>query len=317
MKRWVRWVAAAMLVAYLGMMLAGCGTTTLDRDTVAVVGGRVISREGFQTRLKIFQLFYRQPMEDLAKKQQVLDQMIKDQLIRDSAPDLGVTVSDAQVEGEMARFFGALDRNYGSRNAVTEQLKGLGLTNADIAAFLKEFLVGQAVVQKKKAEVAVTEDEMRAFYEQKKDTLYTFKENVIRAAHVLVPLDQEVKAQEIAAKAKSGGDFAQLARLYSVDPVSALQGGDLGYFTPASMVREFSDAAFNMDPGRTSDPVRSQYGWHIILVMDKQGPGVLPFEKARDDIKNRLLLEKQEKTYQQWLSSLEKDAKITRSPLTD
>jgi foldase protein PrsA len=317
MNRWVRWAAAAMLVTCAAVLMAGCGQPKLDRDTMAIVGNRTISRDTYNTRLKIFQLFYQQPMDDVTKKQQVLDQMVTDQLVRDQAADLGVSVTDAQVEAEMARFLGALDRNYGTRDAVNQKLKELGLTNADLAAFLKDFLVGQAVVEKKKAQVTVSEDEMRAFYDQKKDTLYTFKEDVIRAAHILVPLDQEKIAQEVAAKAKAGGDFAELARIYSVDPVSAQQGGDLGYFTRSAMVREFSDAAFNMEAGRTSDPVRSPYGWHIILVKDKQGPGVLPYEKAKDDILNRLTQEKQDKAYQQWLSSLEKGTKIVKAPVAE
>lgn len=72
---------------------------------------------------------------------------------------------------------------------------------------------------------------MREYYNQNKDKLYTFREDAVRAAHVLVPLDQESKAKEIAAKARAGGEFAELARLYSIGLGSSGVGGDLGYFT--------------------------------------------------------------------------------------
>ncbi|HYF93092.1 MAG TPA: peptidylprolyl isomerase [Symbiobacteriaceae bacterium] len=307
-----RSVAVILLAAIIAVVLSGCGQPKLSEDTLAIVNGRPVTKDDFNTRLRIFELFFQKPMDSSASKEQVLDQMVRDLLLRDQAAEAGVKVTDEQVENEMARFFGALDRQYLTRDEVNRKLAELGLTNDQIAAFLKDFLVGQAMVEKKKAAVQTTDEELRAYYEQKKDTLYNYREDVIRAAHILVPLDQAGKAQEIAAKAKAGGDFAELARLYSVDPDSARLGGDLGYFTRDSMVKEFADAAFGMDPGRTSDPVQTEFGWHIILVKDRQGAGLLSYEKVHDDVLNRVLSEKQEREYQQWLSELEKGAKITR-----
>jgi parvulin-like peptidyl-prolyl isomerase len=312
-----RWMALMLAAAMLAMGLAGCGQPKLEGGTLALVNGRTITKDDLNTRLKIFELFFQESFDTLDKKQQVLDQMIVDQLLRDQAQDLGVKVDDAAVEGEMAKFFGSLDRTYKSRDTVNAKLQELGLTNDAIAGFLKDFLAGQAVSEKKKAEVQVTDSELQAYYEKKKEALYTFKEDVVRAAHVLVPLDQEAKAQEIAAKAKAGGNLAELARLYSIDPVSSQHGGDLGYFTRSSMVKEFSDAAFGMDPGRTSDPVRTQFGWHIIHVIDKQAPGTLPYDKAAEDVHLRVLTEKQDQAYQQWLTSVEKNAKIVRANLAE
>lgn len=308
-----RFFKAVLLMTMLGVMLTGCGQPKLSADTLAVVNGRTISKDDLSTRLKIFELFFKQPMDAQESKKQVLDQMVRDRLVRDAAGQANVTVTDEQVENEMSRFFGALDRQYVTRDEVNKQLEKLGLTNDQIAAFLKEFLIGQRMVEAKKGEVKTTEEELHAYYDEKKETLYNYKEDVTRAAHVLVPLDQEAKAKEIAAKAKAGGDFAELARLYSVDPASAALGGDLGYFTRDGMVKEFADAAYGIDPGRTSDPVQTQFGWHIILVLDKQGPGLLPFEKAHDDVMNRVLVDKQERVYEQWLSDLEKGAKITKA----
>lgn len=310
-----RFVAAILMFAMLGAVLAGCGQPKLSEGTVAVVNGRTVTQDDLNTRLKIFELFFKQPMTDTSSKQQVLDQMVRDRLIRDQASEAGVTVTDDQVEAEMGRFLGALENQYAGRDEVNKRLGELGLTNEQIAAFLKDFLVGQSMVEKKKAEVTVTDDELRAFYEEKKDTLYTYAEEVTRAAHVLVPLDQTDKAKEIAAKAKAGGDFAELARLYSVDPGTAKLGGDLGYFTRADMVKEFADAAFSIDPGRTSDPVQTEFGWHIILVLDRQPAGMLSFDKAHDDVKNRVLADKQEKAYEQWLTQLEQNAKITKATI--
>jgi len=311
-----RFVTAILMFAMLGAVLAGCGQPKLGEGTAAVVNGRTVTQDELNTRLKIFELFFKQPMTDTSSKQQVLDQMVRDRLIRDEAAEAGVTVTDDQVEAEMGRFLGALDNQYAGRDEVNKRLGELGLTNDQLAAFLKDFLVGQGMVEKKKADVQVTDDELRAFYEEKKETLYTYTEEVTRAAHVLVPLDQADKAEEIAAKAKAGGNFAELAKLYSVDQGTAKLGGDLGYFTREDMVQEFADAAFGTEPGHTSDPVQSEFGWHIILVLDRQPAGLLSFEKAKDDVSNRVLADKQEKAYEQWLVQLEQNAKITKAPIT-
>jgi foldase protein PrsA len=309
-------VAAVLMVMMLGAVLAGCGQPKLSEGTVAVVNGRTVTQDDLNTRVKIFELFFKQPMTDTASKQQVLDQMVRDRLIRDQATQAGVTVTDEQVEAEMGRFLGALENQYAGRDEVNKRLGELGLTNDQIATFLKDFLIGQGMVEKKKAEVQVTDDELRAFYEAKKDTLYTYTEDVTRAAHILVPLDQPDKAEEIAAKAESGGDFAELAKLYSVDPGTAKLGGDLGYFTRTDMVEEFAEAAFSIEPGETSDPVQTEFGWHIILVKDRRSAGLLDFDKAHDDLVNRVLAEKQEKAYDQWLAQLEQNARIQKATIT-
>src|SRR4030095_1849 len=92
------------------------------------------------------------------------------------------------------------------------------------------------------------------------------REPEVRARHILVETEDEAKA--VIAELKKGGDFAELAKTKSKDPGSA-DGGDLGYFTKDQMVPEFSEVAFKLDKGALSDPVKSQFGWHIIKVEDK------------------------------------------------
>lgn len=252
------------MVLAIGLMAAGCAgrKPALRPGQAAVVNGKAITQAELTTRMMIYQVYFKKPLDDPASKQQILDSMVRDRLVREQADKQGVTVSDAQVEAEMAKFFGALDRQYQSRDEVNKQLQTLGLTNEDIAAFLKDFLINQAVVGKQRAGAQVSDDERKAYYEQNKASAYTFNEDVVRAAHVLVPLDQEAKAREVAAKAKAGGDFAELARLYSVDPGSAQQCGDLGYFTRGTMVKEFADPGdrpagagrASLREGRTGNP---------------------------------------------------------------
>lgn len=305
-----------LLLLLIAGLLVSCTTKrALDGDNVAMINNEAITNGDLDTRLKVYELFFRQPVNDPASKQQLLDQMVRERLILQQAGPLGATVTDDQVETEMAKFLDALEQQYQGREAVTSRLAELGLTNENIADFLRAFLLSQAIVEKKDAEVTVTADEVRAFYDQNVAQLYTFKEDAVRAAHVLLPLDQEEKARDVSARARAGEEFAALAKSYSIDTGSAQRGGDLGYFTHGEMVSEFADAAFAMGVGQISDPVKSQFGWHVIKLLDKAGPGQLPFEKARDDAEAKGLSQKQDQALQKWTTDLEKAAKIEKATL--
>jgi peptidyl-prolyl cis-trans isomerase C len=90
----------------------------------------------------------------------------------------------------------------------------------------------------------------------------------VRASHILVATEDDAKA--IKAELDKGASFEQLAKEKSMDPSGAQNGGDLGYFSRGMMVKPFEDAAFTLQVGQISDPVQSQFGWHIIKVVDKR-----------------------------------------------
>jgi peptidyl-prolyl cis-trans isomerase C len=108
-------------------------------------------------------------------------------------------------------------------------------------------------------------------------------EEEVHARHILVPTEDEAKA--IVAELKGGADFAALAKEKSKDP-GAAEGGDLGYFTKDQMVPEFAAVAFKLDKGQLSDPVKTQFGWHIIKVEDKRIKPTPAFEQVKPQIDN-------------------------------
>ena len=108
-------------------------------------------------------------------------------------------------------------------------------------------------------------------------------EQEVHARHILVPTEEEAKA--ILAQLKGGADFATLAKEKSKDP-GAADGGDLGYFTKEQMVPEFAEVAFKLDKGQISDPVKTQFGWHIIKVEDKRIKPTPTFEQVKPQIEN-------------------------------
>ena len=105
-------------------------------------------------------------------------------------------------------------------------------------------------------------------------------ETEVHARHILVPTEEEAKAA--LARVKKGEDFAKVADQVSKDPGS--QGGDLGWFTKDKMVPEFAAAAFKLEPGQISDPVKSEFGWHVIKVEGKREKSFPPFDQVKDQV---------------------------------
>ena len=131
---------------------------------------------------------------------------------------------------------------------------------------------------------AVTPEAMRKVYDDLAQKVSTEQE--VRARHILVETEDEAKA--VLAELKKGADFATLAKSKSKDPGSS-EGGDLGYFTKDQMVPEFAEVAFKLEKGAISDPVKSQFGWHIIKVEDKRERQPPEFDKVKDQIEQYLV----------------------------
>ena len=130
-------------------------------------------------------------------------------------------------------------------------------------------------------------------------------EEEIHARHILVPT--EADAQTALKRVKAGEDFAKVAKEMSKDPGS--EGGDLGWFTKERMVPAFADAAFKLKEGEVSDPVKSQFGWHIIKVEGKRTKTFPPFDQVKDQILRYAV----QKAQSDLIVDLRKNAKIDRT----
>lgn len=139
----------------------------------------------------------------------------------------------------------------------------------------------------------------------------------VHARHILVKTEAEAK--DIIAQLKKGADFEKLAKEKSTDPGSGASGGDLGYFTKDKMVPEFADAAFKLESGKVSDvPVHSQFGWHVIQVLDKRTQPLPTLDQVKPQLTNLVLQDEERKV----MDDLHKSAKIERfnpdgTPVTD
>ena len=150
---------------------------------------------------------------------------------------------------------------------------------------------------------ALTDEAEHKVYEDAVKQVSTEQE--VHARHILVETEEEAK--QVEQELKNGADFAELAKKKSKDP-GASDGGDLGFFTKDQMVPEFSAVAFSLEPGKISDPVKSQFGWHIIKVEEKRNRKPPDFEQVKPQIVNYLTRKAQGAT----VEKLRAEAKVER-----
>lgn len=152
---------------------------------------------------------------------------------------------------------------------------------------------------------ATSDDAMRKVYDE--NVKSASPEQEVRARHILTETEDQAKAA--LARIKGGADFAEVAKEVSKDPGSGQQGGELGFFSKDQMVPQFSEVAFKLDPGQISDPVKSDFGWHVIQVEEKRQKPMPSFEDVKPQIANYVTRKAQQET----IMKLREGAKIERS----
>src|SRR3954452_5300449 len=150
---------------------------------------------------------------------------------------------------------------------------------------------------------ATTDENMKKVYEEAAKQISGEQE--VHARHILV--ETEEQAKKIEDELKKGADFAELAKKESKDP-GASDGGDLGFFTKDQMVPEFSAAAFALEPGKISDPVKTQFGWHVIKVEEKRARKAPDFEQVKPQIETYVV----RKAQADYVAKLRTAAKVER-----
>jgi peptidyl-prolyl cis-trans isomerase C len=157
---------------------------------------------------------------------------------------------------------------------------------------VKKNVLKQYAINKLLSGINVTEEEVVGFYNDHKEYFQT--PETVRASHILV--DNEEKAKEVCEKIEEGLSFEEAAKEFSTCP-SKGNGGDLGEFTRGKMVPEFEEAAFSLEEGKLSQPVKTQFGYHLIKVKYKKEAGIKPVEEVKGQITQQLMGLKQQEKY--------------------
>ena len=170
-------------------------------------------------------------------------------------------------------------------------------------AYLREKALMETLM-KQEVDKAVTDQAVKAFYDEQIGKAP--RETEVHARHILVETEDEAK--KIAQELKNGADFAELAKKETKDPSGKATGGDLGWFTKEQMVPEFAEAAFKLNPGQISEPVKSGFGWHVIRLEERREKAPPSFDEVKDRI--RAFLERRAQA--ELVGKLRAEAKIER-----
>lgn len=315
--RLVRAAAAAVLALLLAM--SACGgkkvpaavafPDSLEGDElIATVNGQPVTAHDLLVYTVIYQPASRDSLTDRMYNLELLNGYIDRALLLQEAQAVGVVVDDSTQNWYISSFI----RTMGGPERVQGYLAAEGVTRGELESTIRRDLTVRAFIEDRLgAGIQVTEADAQAYYAGN-PSYFTTKDSV-RARHIIVrtsPDDPDSvraakreKIEDVLARVRKGADFAVLARRFSEGP-SARNGGDLGYFARDGMVKEFSDAAFALQPGQISDVVETQFGFHIIKVEARTKSRKISFEEARDRIIEGL---------QEWALSSELENHLKRS----
>ncbi|MCG6877976.1 MAG: peptidylprolyl isomerase [Deltaproteobacteria bacterium] len=289
-------------------------------DKVAVVNGDVITRTDLEHAVDFGKRQAMQQGKPLNEEQlgalekETLDKLIGIELLYQASVKAGNKVDDKQVDEKFAQF----KKRFPNDEALKKTMEEWHVTEADMKAELKKGMVTEAFVVKNFVDkTTVPEAEVKAYYDSHPQF---FKQpEKVKASHILIKVKPDAteaekaeamkkidKAQE---KLKKGDDFAEVAKTSSEGP-SASKGGDLGYFGRGQMVKPFEDVAFSLEPGKVSDVVKTQFGYHLIKVVDKKPESTIPFETVKPRIEQFLKQQEVQKEVKKYIDNLRKDAKV-------
>jgi parvulin-like peptidyl-prolyl isomerase len=276
---------------------------------VATVNGEEVPYEEYAYQLQGYLRQYQgqiAPNQVVGLKANILDNIINQKLIIQEAKKKNIEpeITDEDVQTQLDKV---IEYYASSKEEFEEIIKKNGQTIEDVKNNIRENMVTQkrieAMLDAVKANVEVSDQELAKQYEE------------VTASHILIKTDDKedaeakAKAEEVLAKAKAGEDFAKLAKNYSEGP-SASRGGELGSFTRGRMVKPFEEAAFSMEVGEISDLVKTEFGYHIIKVTDKKEATGKEFEEKKEELKDKLVAQKEKEAVNNWLEEVRDNAKI-------
>lgn len=335
------------VLAVSAVMFAGCGLKS--HEAIIKVNDKAITQAQFDQMMDkqagsgMFAAMGIDVKSDknsfiyLLLKDRIVNELIVKSLLNEEVEKRGIKVSNADVDEAIKTIIDKV----GSKEQLNTILKENGISNSQFRDDLKEE-VKMKKLAKELGNSSVSDAEAKKFYN---DNIDKFKyPDKVRASHILVSVNpveiteivksdsknknlddaaikakvnEEIKAREdkinklLAEVKKDPTQFAKLAKENSDDTATAVKGGDLGFFAAKEMVPEFSKAAFAMKPNTISDkPVKTQFGYHIIMVTDRAAAGQTPYEKVKNDIKGYLENQKQIEMIDNLTESLKKNAKI-------
>lgn len=293
----------ALLTLFSGLSYA---TEVIDR-IVAIVNDDIITLSDFN---KYIVSLPKQTVE--INKDQALNDLVEQMILTQEAAKLGITVTDAEIDRSIENVKGRLDM---SDEQMNEMLTKQNLTTEQFRnQWRLQILSGKLVSTLVKGRIAVTDEEIKDLYKQYYGEIENADE--VEIAHILISFDASEeqqalqKANKVAELAKSGSNFSKLVSEYSDDTFSKDKEGVLGYFKKGELVSELEDVVSVTEVGKTSGPVKTISGFHIIKVLDRNTLDESSVDQYREQLRQEIYKQKVTEELEKYIAGIRENAYI-------
>lgn len=274
------------------LVVSGCSGLPFQlpgqADAAATVNGKPIARADYERQVTLATTYLKnQGVDDTTPegkqtlatmRDELLDQMIDQEIINQAAAKEGLTVTSEEIDKQIADTV----VQAGGQDKLDAWYKTSGFTKEEYRQSVREQLTGDKLFNKVVEGVVTTADQ-------------------VHARHIMLATKEDADA--VVARLKKGEDFAKVALEVSLDEGSKADGGDLGFFPKGFMIPEFENAAFALEPGKFSDPVETQYGFHVIMMVERD---------AKHPLDEQVLHANQQEEFAKWLDVQKSAAKIVK-----
>jgi peptidyl-prolyl cis-trans isomerase C len=285
---------------------------------VAKVNGESIERWELETAIHGVEGRAGTPMPPERRDEIVrglVDQLIAYHVLAQQAHARQMDASDADVDARVAQMKSGLPSPEAFQQALAAQGMSVDQLRQQTRMSIQVSKVIDTEITKK---LSVPDTDVEKFY---KENVERFKQGeTVHASHILIAVPKEAdaaakkqaraKAQQVLKTLQGGADFATIARAQSMDPGSAKNGGDLGFFPKGQMEPTFEKTAFGLKPGAMSGIVETPFGFHIIKVLERRGPRTAPLEEVGPDVKQFLTNQQREAKIQAFVNDAKAKSKI-------
>ncbi|MGJ0908661.1 peptidylprolyl isomerase [Clostridium botulinum] len=294
------------------------------KSTIAKVNGEKIQRKDLEENPRLKQVVNQMKMqygEEFEKseqgkeaikeqKKQILDEIITEKVLLQKGKELKIIPKDEELNKEVDKKFNEIKAVYNNdEKKFEETLKSTGFTKETLKEYLKSQIIIEKVINEATKDVKVEDKDAKKYYNENQ-SMFTEKPNTMNVSHILVKTEDEAK--KVKKRLDSKEDFAKVAKEVSQDPGSKDKGGLLGdiNYNDANFDPTFMKAAIALKQGAVSNPVHSQWGYHIIKINSKKEYPVKKFDAVKEDIKKELKMEKQKEAYTKKIEEWKKASKI-------
>jgi parvulin-like peptidyl-prolyl isomerase len=306
-------VAAALL--FVGAACGGGDDGDVPSNAVAVVGDQTVTKAEFDRLLNQARSSYKESKrkfpepgtdEYVQLRDQIVSYLVQRAQFAEEAEERDIEVSEEQVDKRLnqlvQQFFD------GNKKKYEQQLKENGVTEDQVRSDIEAQLIQEELFKEVTKDVKVSDAEAQKYYRENKEQYSTPAQRDVR--HILVKKNQKALADSLAAQLRDGANFAQLARRHSQDPGSKKAGGKLE-ISRGQTVAPFDKVAFSLPKNRISDPVRTQFGWHVIEPLSAvKPPKTTPFKQVKEAIRQQLLQTKKNEKSSNYVEELKKGDEV-------